>query len=80
MEVSAIPCGMTSPVPALQIRPGKPARKFNGVNSTHVLPVHSASWFLQGLNVGSIQSCCPSSLVGTFQLSKQETVKKRIQV
>lgn len=80
MEVSAIPCGMTSPVPVLQTQRGKPARKFSGVISAHVLPEHSASWSLKGLNVGSIQSCHPSSLVGAFQLSKQETVKKRIQV
>lgn len=77
MEVSAIPCGMTSPVPALHTRRGKPARKFSGVNSAHVPPVHSASWFLKGLNVSCIHSCRPSNLLGTFQLSKPETVKKK---
>lgn len=77
MEVSAIPCGMTSPVPALRTRRGKPARKFNGVNSAHVPPVPSASWFLKGLNVGSSHSCRPSNLLGTFQLSKPETVEKK---
>lgn len=78
MEVSAIPCGMTSPVPALRTRRGKPARKFNGVNSAHVPPVPSASWFLKGLNVGSSHSCRPSNLLGTFQLSKPERVKKKM--
>lgn len=77
MEVSATPCGMASPVPTLHTRRGKPARKFSGVNSAHVPLVHSASWFLKGLNVGSIHSCCPSNLLGTFQLSEPETVKKK---